>query len=137
MVLVAVGSISFALLAGCNDATAPDPNAEAFTGPLSTDLLVDASTQCGSGQVGFGDKVKITGFDYLPGSVVKLRWTDLNSDQTRALSSVTADKTGDFTASVKIMRLMAQPGDTLRINSEGSSESGILVLKTDLLVENC
>ena len=89
--LVAVGSFSLALLAGCNDDTAPDPNDEAFKAPLSTDLIVEADTSCtGNGAVSYGDTVKISGFDYLPDSVVDLRWTDLNTDDTSALDSVAA-----------------------------------------------
>jgi hypothetical protein len=137
VVLVAVGSISFALLAGCNDSTGADPNSEAFKGPLTTELLVKPDTSCPGGEIGFGDTVRVTGFDYLPDSIVDLRWTDLNSNDTSSLDSVTATKNGDFTTEVKIFRGMAQPGDTLRISSQGSSETGILVLKTDLLVENC
>ena len=137
MVLVAAGSISFALLAGCNDNTTPDPNSEAFNGPLTTDLLVKPDTQCPGGEIGFGDTVRVTGFDYLPKSVVDLRWSDLNTDATSALNSVTADTKGNFTTEVRIVHRMARPGDTLRISSEGSSASGILVLKSDLLVENC
>ena len=136
--LVAVGSFSLALLAGCNDDTAPDPNDEAFKAPLSTDLIVEADTSCtGNGAVSYGDTVKISGFDYLPDSVVDLRWTDLNTDDTSALDSVAADKHGDFTTTVKIVRPMGKVGDRLRINSQGSSESGILVLKADLNLANC
>ncbi|MFL6071364.1 MAG: hypothetical protein ACJ73J_11045 [Actinomycetes bacterium] len=138
VLLVAVGSFSLALLAGCNDETAPDPNAAAFKGPSSTDLTVAADTSCtGNGAISYGDTVEVSGSNYLPDSVVDLRWTDLNTNDTSALDSVTADKHGDFTTTFTVVRPMGRVGDRLLVDSHGSSESGILVLQAKLNLANC
>ncbi|MFL6179201.1 MAG: hypothetical protein ACJ74E_05035, partial [Actinomycetes bacterium] len=78
-----------------------------------------------------------SGSNYLPDSVVDLRWTDLNTNDTSALDSVTANKQGDFATTFTIIRLMGSVGDRLLIDSQGSSESGILVLQARLNLANC
>jgi hypothetical protein len=123
---------------GCTDSNAPDPTSEAFTGPLSTDLIVASSSKnCPNNRVGIGDTLRISGFDYMPDSVVDLRWTVVGPGDTGTWDSVTANSDGDFTAHVKITRDVASPGDELVINSRGSSESGILVLQAKVGVGGC
>jgi hypothetical protein len=140
-VLVAVGSTSCVLLApllsACSDPNAPDPSSAAFTGPLTNDLIVTAKTDCTGARIEAGDTVRLSGSDYAPDSLVVLRWTDENTQQTGVWPSVSTNQNGDFTASVKIGRNMAAPGESLLINSEGSSPSGLLVLKAELDVVSC
>ncbi len=135
---MAVGSFAFALLAGCSDYTAPNTNSEAFRAPSTNELSVKADTRCtGTGAISYGDTVEISGPDYLPDSVVDVRWTDLNTNVTSALNSVTADNHGKFTTTFKVVRAMGKVGDHLLIDSQGSSESGILVLQAKLNLANC
>jgi hypothetical protein len=140
-VKVAVGSISCVLLVSaltaCSDPNAPDPTSEAFTGPLTNDLIVKANTDCSGGRIAAGDSVRVSGTDYLPKSLVVLRWTDENTQETGVWPTVSTDDKGDFAATLKVGRGMASPGETLLINSEGSSPSGILVLEAQLDVASC
>lgn len=134
---VAAGSLSLAALAGCSDPYAPDPTSEAFTGPLSNDLIVSASTDCGNGRIGAGDTVRASGFDYVSDTVVALRWSVPSNQATGTWASITADDDGEFTAPLVITRAMGEPGDTLTISSEGAGESGVMVLAADLEIGDC
>ena len=135
---IAAGSISLALLAGCAEVSGSETTSEAFTGPLTNDLIVKPPvTDCGNGQIEAGDTVTVSGFDYMPGAVVTLRWTVESENETGTWPSVTADKEGEFTAPLKISRSVGDPGDTIRITSQGAGESGVMMLKADLVMATC
>jgi hypothetical protein len=114
-----------------------DTSSEAFTGPLSNDLIVAAATECSPGRIGIGDTVRVSGFDYIPDTVVTLRWIVETRDETGTWDSVQADDNGLFTAPLKISREMAKPGDILDIQAEGQGETGIMVLAAELEVGDC
>ncbi|HEX5016062.1 MAG TPA: hypothetical protein VFX15_00575 [Actinomycetes bacterium] len=135
--VLAASAIALGILSGCNNG-APNQNSEAFTGPLSNDLIVDTGdTECPTGRIGPGDTVEISGFDYLPESLVELRWTVPSENTTGTWPPVTADEDGDFSASLKIGRAIASPGDEVLINSEGTGQTGLMVLSTHLEVSAC
>ena len=134
-VVGAVGLVSV-VLGGCADGGRAE-NSEAFTGPLSNDLIVSASTDCQDGRIEPGDTVRISGFDYLPDSAVTLRWTVPNDNSTGTWDPVTADQDGDFTTSLKVGRSMVRVGDTVVINSEGTGQTGLMVLRAVLEVGTC
>ena len=133
------GSVSLAVcLAGCSDGTEPDPSSEAFTGPLTTDLIVvRASTECGNGRIGPGDTVRVNGADYVPDAVVTLRWSVASAQATGRFSTVTADEKGEFTEDVRITRDMADPGQMITISSDGSGESGLMTLTSEFEMGDC
>ena len=135
-VLVAAGSISLALLAGC-DSGEPGVNSNAFTGPLTNDLIARASTDCGNGQIGPGDTLTVSGSDYLPDAVITMRWTVLSASETGTWPSVTADQNGRFSVPLKITRPMANPGETITVTSQGPGQTGVTMLSTDVVMGDC
>lgn len=124
------------LLASCS-ALGEDTSSEAFIGPLSNDLIVAAATECSPGRIGIADTVRVSGFDYIPDTVVSLRWTVATRDETGTWDSVQADDDGEFTAPLKIGGQIAKPGDILAIQAEGQGETGIMVLAAELEVGDC
>jgi hypothetical protein len=124
-------------LAGCSDSNTPDATSEAFTGPLSNDLLVSASTDCGNGRIGAGDTLRVTGRDYMADAVVALRWSVPSDQDTGTWPSITADDEGQFSVPLKVTSAMGDPGDTLTISSEGAGETGVMVLTADIQVGDC
>ena len=136
--IIAAGSVSLALLAGCAEGSGFETSSEAFIGPMSDELKVKRPvTDCDNGQIEAGDTVTVSGFDYMPGAIVTLRWTVESENETGTWPSVTADKEGEFTAPLKISNSIADPGDMIRISSQGAGESGVMMLKTDIVMATC
>jgi phosphatidate phosphatase APP1 len=135
--VLAAAAAACLLLTSCGALDDGDSSSEAFIGPLSNDLIVAADTECSSGRIGVGDTVRVSGFDYLPDSVVTLRWRIATTDETGTWDSVQADDDGEFTALLKVNRQMAKPGEILAVQAEGQGESGIMVLAADLEVGDC
>ncbi len=135
-VLLVAGSISVALLTGC-DSGEPTVNSDAFTGPLSNDLIARASTDCGNGEIGAGDTLTVSGSDYLPDAVVTLRWTVLSDSETGTWPSVTADENGRFSAPLKISGSIADPGEKITVTSQGAGETGVMMLETKVVMGSC
>lgn len=135
--MLATAAATCLLLTSCGMFDDTDRTSEAFIGPLSNDLIVAADTDCPTGRIGVGDSVRVSGFDYLPDTVVSLRWTVATTDETGTWDSVQADDDGEFTALLKVNGQMAKPGETLAIQAEGQGETGIMVLAADLEVGDC
>lgn len=135
--MLAAAAAACLLLTSCGALEDPDSSSEAFTGPLSNDLIVAASTECSPGRIGIGDTVRVSGFDYLPDAVVAMRWTVATTDETGTWDSVQAEADGEFTASLKINSQIAKPGDLLVIQAEGQGETGIMILEAKLDIGDC
>ena len=134
---MAAGSVSLTLLSGCSDGSGPGSDSEAFTGPGNHELITNSSTDCGNGRIGAGDTVRVSGSDYVPDAAITLRWSVASEQATGTWSKVTADEDGGFTAGLKITRSMAKPGDEVTIQSEGSGQTGLMVLSTTFEMGDC
>jgi hypothetical protein len=135
--VLAAAAAACLLLTSCGTLDGGDRTSEAFIGPLSNDLIVEADTECFGGRIGAGDTVRVSGFDYLPDTVVTLRWTVATTDETGTWDSVQAEADGEFTAALKINGQIAEPGDLLVIQAEGQGETGIMILETKLDIGDC
>ena len=135
--MLAAAAAACLLLSSCSALEDRDSSSEAFTGPLSNDLIVAADTECSPGRIGIGDTVRVSGFDYIPDTVVALRWTVATTDETGTWDSVQAEDDGEFTASLKINSQIAKPGDLLVIQAEGQGETGIMILEAQLDIGDC
>jgi len=136
-VFLAGWSVPLALLAGCSASDVTGGNSEAFTVPLSHNLIADPPTGCDGGQLEAGDTLTVSGFDYLPGAVVTLRWTVLSASETGTLATTTADRDGEFEVPLKITRSIADPGDEITITSQGAGETGVMMLETKFVMGTC
>ena len=136
--VVVAALASCGVVVACSASTDPDPTSDAFVGPLSNDLIVEApDTTCGDGEIGVGDTLRVEGFDYRPGAEVDLRYTVDPGQRLGTWDSVTARDDGTFSASLEMSRSIVQPGDTLTIKAEGSGESGLMQLSAEVDVGSC
>ncbi len=133
---VGAAALLLVVLTSCSSSNVDDTS-DAFIGPLSNDLIASASSTCAPGQITIGDTVRISGFDFTPGSVVDLRWIVEAQDETGTWQSVVADDGGKLSATVRVTRDMARPGDVLTIQAQGEGASGLMVLAVDLDVTEC
>ena len=128
-------AVTCLVLAGCGEDV--PANERAFTGPLSNDLVVTTPAECATGDVAPGEEVVVSGFDYEPGAVITLRWTVEERQETGTWPSVTAERSGEFTTSVRLTRSIADIGERVAITAEGAGISGLLVLAATVDVEKC
>ena len=133
---VGAAALLLVVLSSCSNSTVDDTS-DAFIGPLSNDLIASSSSPCAPGQITAGDTVRITGFDFTPESVVDLRWIVEAQDETGTWKRVVADDGGKLSATVRVTRSMARPGDVLTIQAQGEGASGLMVLAVDLDVTEC
>jgi hypothetical protein len=136
-VRLAVAGSCLLLLTACSNAGEADPTSEAFTGPVSNDLIATPITDCSAGRIEPGDSIRISGFDFRPDAVVELRWTVEARQETGTWPAVTADEDGEFTETLKVAPDTAEVGDRLLITAEGPGEAGLMMLATEVDIADC
>ena len=135
--VLAVGSIPLALLAGCAESGGGDVSTEAFIGPSSYLLDSKLPPECTGNQIEAGDTLTVSAADYLPDAVITMRWTVLSDNETGTWPSVTADANGRFATDLKISGSMADPGEEITITSQGTGESGLTMHETKVVMGTC
>lgn len=123
------------LLSAC--ATEPDLDNEAFTGPVSNDLIATPISDCSAGRMTPGDTIRVEGFDFRPEALVELRWTVEERQETGTWQSVTADDDGEFVEALKVSPDIVEVGDRLLITAEGPGEAGLMMLATEIDIADC
>lgn len=131
------------LLAGCADQDPFQTNERAARAPITSKLTMSDATGSDCPIVGgknyyeLGDDVMVAGEGFAPGTLVTLRWTVLQDNNTGVFKTVTAAENGGISEKVKLDRAVGEVGQTVEITAEGESPDGLLVLGSSVRLQKC
>lgn len=133
MSLAAVAALGMALVACQSDG---DTTAE-FVGPDTNALLLGYTVTCPDGGSAADGAVQTSGFGFVPGATVTLRWAVEERDLYGSWPNETATPEGELDVRLDLPPGILESGDRVEIWAQGSGPEGITAMREVLEVGSC